>query len=118
MTYTPTELLTVYLDVSERQKVGRLALKDRRILFEYDPTFAMPYFHGTDVALSGGANHPTRQYRAMRFIQRNVAFGTGTLSFRQILPPMPRLPVGPDLIYSGQSDGLIGDNVYDTDLYQ
>ena len=39
MTYTPTELLTVYLDVSERQKVGRLALKDRRILFEYDPVF-------------------------------------------------------------------------------
>lgn len=39
MTYTPTELLTVYLDVSERQKVGRLALKDRRILFEYDPAF-------------------------------------------------------------------------------
>ncbi len=39
MTYTPTELLTVYLDVSEHQKVGRLALKDRRILFEYDPAF-------------------------------------------------------------------------------
>lgn len=39
MTYTPTELLTVYLDAGERQKVGRLALKDRRILFEYDPAF-------------------------------------------------------------------------------
>ncbi len=38
MTYTPTELLTVYLDAVERRKVGRLALKDRRILFEYDPT--------------------------------------------------------------------------------
>lgn len=39
MTYTPTELLSVYLDAGERQKVGRLALKDRRILFEYDPAF-------------------------------------------------------------------------------
>ncbi|MDD2325336.1 MAG: type II toxin-antitoxin system HipA family toxin [Alphaproteobacteria bacterium] len=39
MTYTPTELLTVYLDAGERRKVGRLALKDRRILFEYDPAF-------------------------------------------------------------------------------
>ena len=39
MTYTPTELLTVYLDVGERRKVGRLALKDRYILFEYDPAF-------------------------------------------------------------------------------
>ena len=39
MTYTPTELLTVYLDAGERRKVGRLALKDRRILFEYDTAF-------------------------------------------------------------------------------
>ena len=39
MTYMPTELLTVHLDAGERRKVGRLALKDRRILFEYDPTF-------------------------------------------------------------------------------
>ena len=39
MTYTPTELLTVYLDAGERRKVGRLALKDRQILFEYDATF-------------------------------------------------------------------------------
>lgn len=39
MTYTPTDLLTVYLDAGERRKVGRLALKDRRILFEYDPAF-------------------------------------------------------------------------------
>jgi len=31
---------------------------------------------------------------------------------------MPRLPVGPDLIYSGQSDTLIGENQYDSDFYQ
>ncbi len=39
MTYTPVELLTVYLDAGNRRKVGRLALKDRHILFEYDPAF-------------------------------------------------------------------------------
>lgn len=40
MTYKPTELLTVYLDTrTQRHKVGRLALKDRRILFEYDAAF-------------------------------------------------------------------------------
>jgi serine/threonine-protein kinase HipA len=39
VTYTPTELLTVYLDAGEHRKIGRLALKDRRILFEYDPAF-------------------------------------------------------------------------------
>lgn len=40
MAYRPTELLTVYLDAQgQRQKVGRLASRDRRILFEYDPGF-------------------------------------------------------------------------------
>lgn len=40
MTYKPTELLTVYLDAwDQRRKVGRLALKDRQILFEYDAAF-------------------------------------------------------------------------------
>jgi serine/threonine-protein kinase HipA len=40
MTYQPTELQTVYLDAwNQRSKVGRLANRDRQILFEYDPGF-------------------------------------------------------------------------------
>ena len=39
MSYRPTDLLTVYLDTDVRLKVGRLALRQRRILFEYDPAF-------------------------------------------------------------------------------
>ena len=40
MTYEPTELLTVYLDAwNQRRKVGRLANRDRQILFEYDADF-------------------------------------------------------------------------------
>jgi serine/threonine-protein kinase HipA len=39
VTYVPTELLTVYLDVGTRRKVGRLAWRDRQILFEYDSAF-------------------------------------------------------------------------------
>jgi serine/threonine-protein kinase HipA len=40
MAYRPTELLTVYLDAhGQRQKIGRLASRDRRILFEYDAAF-------------------------------------------------------------------------------
>lgn len=39
MTYSPVELLTVYLETGERRKVGRLALRQRQILFEYDPAF-------------------------------------------------------------------------------
>jgi serine/threonine-protein kinase HipA len=39
VTYAPTELLTVYLDAGARRKVGRLALRERQILFEYDAAF-------------------------------------------------------------------------------
>jgi serine/threonine-protein kinase HipA len=39
MKFAPVELVTVYLDRAERQKVGRLAVQQRRILFEYDPAF-------------------------------------------------------------------------------
>jgi serine/threonine-protein kinase HipA len=36
----PTELLTVYLDAhGARRQVGRLAFKDRKVLFEFDPVF-------------------------------------------------------------------------------
>jgi serine/threonine-protein kinase HipA len=40
MTYSPIELLTVYLDArNQRRKVGRLAFKDRQVLYEYDASF-------------------------------------------------------------------------------
>jgi serine/threonine-protein kinase HipA len=42
MAYSPTELLTVYLDArNQRRKVGRLAFKDRQVLFEYDASFVV-----------------------------------------------------------------------------
>lgn len=40
MPFSPTTLLHVYLEASaERRKVGRLAYLDRKVFFEYDPTF-------------------------------------------------------------------------------
>ena len=40
MAYSPIELLTVYLDArNQRRKVGRLAFKDRWLLFEYEASF-------------------------------------------------------------------------------
>jgi serine/threonine-protein kinase HipA len=40
MAYSPIELLTVYFDArNQRRKVGRLAFKDRQVLFEYDASF-------------------------------------------------------------------------------
>jgi serine/threonine-protein kinase HipA len=40
MAYSPTELLTVYLDArNQHRKVGRLAFNNRQVLFEYDASF-------------------------------------------------------------------------------
>jgi serine/threonine-protein kinase HipA len=40
MMYKSTDLLTIYLDAwNQHHKVGRLAVKHRRILFEYDAAF-------------------------------------------------------------------------------
>ncbi len=39
MTFTATDLLTVYLNTANRLKVGRLATFNRQLLFEYDPFF-------------------------------------------------------------------------------
>jgi len=39
VTYAPTELLTVSLDRATPLKVGRLASRNRQVLFEYDPSF-------------------------------------------------------------------------------
>lgn len=39
MNYAPVELLNVHLEAGERRKVGRLAVSNRQILFEYDAAF-------------------------------------------------------------------------------
>jgi len=39
VSYAPVELLTVYLDAGGGRKVGRLAVSNRQILFEYDTAF-------------------------------------------------------------------------------
>lgn len=39
MTHAPVSLLTVWYEGAERLRVGRLAVRERRILFEYDPAF-------------------------------------------------------------------------------
>lgn len=97
-------------------------LLTRALTFEYDPALAMPYFHSTDTGLTGDPNRNKRMARSLRCINRTVKYGDVnnplTWTFRQTLPPMPRLPLGPDLIYSGATtDGLIGDSATDTDAY-
>ena len=54
MTYAPTDLLTVYLESGERRRVGRLALRQRQILFEYDPDFI-----SSGIEISSGLSLPS-----------------------------------------------------------
>jgi hypothetical protein len=90
----------------------------RGLRLMYDPAFAMPYYHPTDVALSPDtfAAMKTRKLRALRSITTNVAVPNGT-GYRivQVLPAIPRLPVCSDYTYAGDSEQLIGSDPLDTD---
>lgn len=76
----------------------------RGLRYLYDPSLAMPYFNSRDAGLLGDGSRTARQTRALRakIVQINGA------PVRQILPPIPRLPVCPDLVYMGDSDRRLG----------
>ena len=75
----------------------------RGLRYIYDPAFAMPYQHPTDVALTTNATSATRQSRALRskYTPPTLWWPNGIY---QILPPTPRQPVCPSLLYFGDSD--------------
>ncbi|HZT43009.1 MAG TPA: hypothetical protein VFA07_12650 [Chthonomonadaceae bacterium] len=89
----------------------------RGLRFEYDPALAMPYAETIqNGAVVGGPTDPgitnfaNRFQWALRFIERPAVISpydnkTVVLpEFRQALPPLPRLPVCPGLLYYGDSD--------------
>lgn len=75
----------------------------RGLRFLYDPALAMPYQHASDVSLTTGASSATRQGRALRskYTSPSLWWPNGIY---QILPPTPRQPVCPGLLYFGDSD--------------
>ena len=91
----------------------------RGLRFVYDPAFAMPY-GGTvqNGNILGGPRDPNlmgistlvqqyRQAHALRFIDRPPVIINNTTvlpEIRQVLPPLPRLPVCPGLLYYGDSE--------------
>lgn len=83
----------------------------RGLRYLYDPILAMPYTTPRAVALVGDARavREQRQIRALRAKTVRVGItdplnpNSGT-PVRQILPPTPRLPVCPDLLFMGDSD--------------
>ncbi|HZP80479.1 MAG TPA: hypothetical protein VFB21_02460, partial [Chthonomonadaceae bacterium] len=84
----------------------------RGLRFIYDPALAMPYLNPADATLDGesGAAQALRQQRALRFHTWQLKNLNGEVlsTVRQILPPMPRLPVCPGLLYFGDPDRRIG----------
>jgi hypothetical protein len=103
-----TSVVATYNNGEDRTTEFRTPLEQqenitRGLRFLYDPAFAMPYQHASDVNLTAGASTVTRQNRALRskFTQATAWWPNGIM---QILPPTPRQPVCPSLLYFGDSD--------------
>lgn len=82
----------------------------RGLRFLYDPAFAMPYRDPTRRALYTGASD-TRRKEALRYVVRQVKDPNDPTkilgTFRQTLPPIPRLPVCKGLLYFGDGESAI-----------
>jgi hypothetical protein len=97
--YAPGQDRTVaYTSLLEQQENITRGLR-----YVYDPAFAMPYQHPTDVALTSNATSATRQSRALR-LKYTSPTAWWPNGIYQILPPTPRQPVCPSLLYFGDSD--------------
>jgi hypothetical protein len=80
----------------------------RGLRFVYDPALGYPYMNPAQMDLD---TRQTRFNRALRYIQRPAVIRDGNTvlpEMRQILPPMPKLPVCPGLLYFGSADRQIG----------
>ena len=76
----------------------------RGLRYLYDPAFAMPYQHASDVNLTTSPTAAAmRQNRALRYKYTPIT-NWWPNGIYQILPPTPRQPVCPGLLYFGDSD--------------
>ena len=68
----------------------------------------MPYATPTKVALYSGdaaTSSFKRQLAALRFKEVKVGSGVGApITVRQILPPIPNMPVSPGVLYEGEPE--------------
>ncbi len=94
-----------------RTPLERTANVTRGLRFLYDPALALPYLNPTALDLDA---RNTRLQRALRAIQRNAVASplnpalTLMPAIKQVLPPVPNLPVCPGLLYFGEPDRPIG----------
>ncbi|HZO87941.1 MAG TPA: hypothetical protein VFB38_06335 [Chthonomonadaceae bacterium] len=129
--YTPGDDRTVDFRTPQEQNTDNKDIPiTRGLRFEYDPALAMPYQHPTDASFLSGdlsgdslnAAYTTSDYlrdptylRSLRALRVKVwpaqLNNNGQIilnEVRQVLPPVPRLPVCPGLLYFGDSERNIG----------
>jgi hypothetical protein len=115
--YTPGDDLTQDLRLAQEKTVaGFPGGITRGLRFLYDPALCLPYQNPTDLTLNGdGTPQDTlRQQRALRahVWPKQMSPQNNSVQLlpeiRQILPPMPKLPVCPGLLYFGDSERRIG----------
>jgi hypothetical protein len=86
----------------------------RGLRFLYDPALALPYYRPTLLApYLNNDSTDKRAGRALRYRVRPAVVQNGLTilpEIRQTLPPTPRLPVCPGLLYFGDSDHPIGND--------
>jgi hypothetical protein len=78
----------------------------RGLRFVYDPALALPYFAPTRSDMVGSTPQ-LREQRALRY-RIHRATTSRPRDIVHILPPTPRLPVCPDLLFFGEADRPLG----------
>jgi len=83
----------------------------RGLRYLYDPALAYPYLNPTTEDLDNRNNRLVRAMRSNKYAPViSPIDGTTTIlpAFKQVLPPVPRLPLCPGLLYFGENEARIG----------
>ena len=80
----------------------------RGMRYLYDPTFAFPYYNSVSQIITSSRD---RAKNSLRYIERIVETPSKKITYRQLLPPVPKLPVCPGLLYFGEPERRINQSV-------
>ena len=80
----------------------------RGMRYLYDPTFAFPYHNSVSNVIKSSRD---RAIYSLRFIERIGGPPSRKITYRQLLPPVPKLPVCPGLLYFGEPERRINQSV-------
>lgn len=83
----------------------------RGLRYQYDPALAYPYLNPTTEDLNTRANRLQRAMRSNSYAPVvSPTDGTTVIlpALKQVLPPVPRLPLCPGMLYFGETEARIG----------